>query len=619
MLPTALVASSSKKKRRRSHPSSSAIALAQLNYADAPAASQHHRSGTRRSRRKQRGQQFFAVPTGTRDLESGEKASLCAKVPVALWSCHDKLGQDHPCVLLLLYTVVLSAVLVVVGVPTALGFAAVREVELCAGLASKRRLPASFLFCNLAELRRDPEACASVYVQLDDGTTRFCEHATEPDRCVIAGPTFVCLHASKAALSDELKPPAMGALSALETLVDHWLHGYSQPPPPAQPPPPPPPPPPPSPPSPPPPLPPSPPSPPQPPSHPPAPPLPRPPPSPPKAPDKPSPPPPPPSPPPSPPLPPSPPVPWLRHEYTNCYHEHGGSEFSMKDEENPPRVASPSRCVQSCRRRQGCTAITITRRPTGDPPMLQCYFRRKVVIEKCAYGADAFEFDTWANPELLPPPPPAPPPSPPATPRESTLIALNNRFNRPLEGADPLEAGILIHQFDGYQDPDTPWAPCSAGSAAWKCSDERVQNLWHKVSTSVILREMQKTFRYIPFFSVDGGIVLRPRTTQLLCAYGGDGSTDDNKPQCPVSTWSQCVPGCGNPPDYCRVVSRDHIGWQHCGFDGAGKRDIQPFRPSELNALLLQHAETGQAYEGISISEYVSRSRFTYDLGGFYL
>lgn len=95
----------------------------------------------------------------------------------------------------------------------------------------------------------------------------------------------------------------------------------------------------------------------------------------------------------------------------------------------------------------------------------------------------------------------------------------------------------------------------------------------------------------------------------MLCGYGGDGSTDDNKPQCDWDGWqspapgaiatADCVPGCGQPPQWCRVFGGQTDGWQRCGFDGAKGANIQPFKPADLNVLLMQHAQTGRGYRGI--------------------
>lgn len=151
----------------------------------------------------------------------------------------------------------------------------------------------------------------------------------------------------------------------------------------------------------------------------------------------------------------------------------------------------------------------------------------------CTHGRRCIphsDFDTWRNPHYFPPPAPPLPPLPPTTPQLGSITRLNSRFRRPLKGAAPLEAGVLIHQFDGYQDPLRPWSPCSPDRQdenhkpvpfSYKCSDERVKTLWHKVSCSIIIAEFQRTFQSIPFFSIDGGVVLRPSKNELLCACVG--------------------------------------------------------------------------------------------------
>lgn len=109
--------------------------------------------------------------------------------------------------------------------------------------------------------------------------------------------------------------------------------------------------------------------------------------------------------------------------------------------------------------------------------------------------------------------------------------------------------------------------------------------------------------------------MLRPETAALLCAYGADGSTDDGKKKCtrpePAALrqgkkqpWydANCVPGCGSPPRWCAVGGGGANEFQHCGFDGAQSSKIQPFRPEDLNVMLMQHAERGAAFKGMGTS-----------------
>jgi hypothetical protein len=311
------------------------------------------------------------------------------------------------------------------------------------------------------------------------------------------------------------------------------------------------------------------------------------------------------------------------------------------------------------------------------------------------------QYDTYLNPLYLPPPAPPSLPAPPGVPSaydaKEVDGRLNFRFATRLDGAVPLQAGVVLHQFDGYavlsvlgaspslsllvlssafhgpscalplirryQNPDAPWAPCDDRTDNAKCNDYRTHNLRHKISTSMIVGEMRSSFGEIPMFSYDSGVVLDPLYVQVLCAYGGDGSTDDNKPQCPLGQ-GQCVPGCGDPPQWCRIRRERHARalspscaevdarqagqwscgqrvhwvienlkeseaearkrvegefpiqcvqcggrqargqggyseWQTCGFEGAKGANIRPFHPNDLNVLLMQHADFGWNYHGM--------------------
>jgi hypothetical protein len=121
----------------------------------------------------------------------------------------------------------------------------------------------------------------------------------------------------------------------------------------------------------------------------------------------------------------------------------------------------------------------------------------------------------------------APPAVLPAAPLAATL---NARFNRDVTKFASLEAGVLIHQLDGFQDAELPWAPCSGSSRSHNCQGTRTSSRRHRVSCSVIFAGLHRKDASIPTFSVDAGVVLRPSMANVLCGYGNDGSIDDNRP-----------------------------------------------------------------------------------------
>jgi hypothetical protein len=188
----------------------------------------------------------------------------------------------------------------------------------------------------------------------------------------------------------------------------------------------------------------------------------------------------------------------------------------------------------------------------------------------------------------------APPAVLPAAPLAATL---NARFNRDVTKFASLEAGVLIHQLDGFQDAELPWAPCSGSSRSHNCQGTRTSSRRHRVSCSVIFAGLHRKDASIPTFSVDAGVVLRPSMANVLCGYGNDGSIDDNRPlMCeggyPYSE-SRCVPGCGSPPAFCDPRNpHDEGSWTTCGVSW-GAKGIRPWRGVDLPGMAvsvqLQH------------------------------
>ena len=165
---------------------------------------------------------------------------------------------------------------------------------------------------------------------------------------------------------------------------------------------------------------------------------------------------------------------------------------------------------------------------------------------------------------------------------------------------ESLEAGVLIHQLDGLEDEARTFSPCSSESSSGNCHATRTAARMQRVSASMIFAGLRDRNSAIPTFSLDGGVVLRPSTTRLLCAYGVDGSIDDNKP---LSCRNEkCVAGCGSPPDWCnRNNPHDEGAWLTCGLNW-GRNGVRPWRPSDIGGRggLLDHfAREGEPFTGV--------------------
>lgn len=126
-----------------------------------------------------------------------------------------------------------------------------------------------------------------------------------------------------------------------------------------------------------------------------------------------------------------------------------------------------------------------------------------------------------------------------------------------------------------------------------------------RVSGSIVHSGMHQSYSSIPLFSFDSGVILRPSTTTLYCAYGMDGGIDDgsNRPMICKDTEineGSCLPGCGEPPDWCDPADPGKGGWPgyFCGFM-YGPDGIGAWRPKDLPTLLHHQESMGVDYHGI--------------------
>lgn len=130
----------------------------------------------------------------------------------------------------------------------------------------------------------------------------------------------------------------------------------------------------------------------------------------------------------------------------------------------------------------------------------------------------------------------------------------------------PEDFGVIIHSIDQMEDPERPWAVCSATNMMCGFLSDRI-------SASVVYKG--KTSAY----SGGGGVIVRPQFARVLCGYGGDGGTR-GKTCKPPGVSSSCMPGCvtGKSDTWCDPAVKDspQDGW--C--------DGHPWRPSDMGKLL---------------------------------
>ena len=146
---------------------------------------------------------------------------------------------------------------------------------------------------------------------------------------------------------------------------------------------------------------------------------------------------------------------------------------------------------------------------------------------------------------------------------------LNERFRVGHPSSDLADAGLLIHQFDGYDNDDhfmPPWRPCAS------CPQGHCRNCVEtsdRLSAALVYRNMTAdpltrldirphARGAIPLYSRGtAGLILSPTANRLLCAYPYDGGSG-GKVCSPLGVSAHCVPGCKTrSEDWCSDTSRD--------------------------------------------------------------
>ena len=181
-----------------------------------------------------------------------------------------------------------------------------------------------------------------------------------------------------------------------------------------------------------------------------------------------------------------------------------------------------------------------------------------------------------------PPPPPAlaPPPAlPPPQPHGVVAARLNQRF-RDGVAADGLErAGVVLHQFDGMDDPDptgTPWKPTI------RQANRDHSRTTDRISAALVNRAMTPEpppaeGRWPIYSHSLSGVVLSPRHNALLCSYSFDSGTIDRTCKAAAKSGGSCVPGC---------TKDGRNQWCEEGANGANHKWPCAWRPTDLRPML---------------------------------
>jgi len=185
-------------------------------------------------------------------------------------------------------------------------------------------------------------------------------------------------------------------------------------------------------------------------------------------------------------------------------------------------------------------------------------------------------------PRSPPPPPPQPrspsPSPPPHPPSNAVEVAsrLNLRFRAGAASNVLEEAGVVIHQFDGYE---------ASWNEQWKCPLNG--QFGGRLSAMLAFRGMRarRDRVAVPLINNDGGVVVSP-SIPIACAYGDDGSTYRARENGCYAQWCQRKdPHAGSGTG----------GRKPCGFGSRGQINAA-WRPSDLDVMLGLYNEHSQPY-----------------------
>ena len=171
----------------------------------------------------------------------------------------------------------------------------------------------------------------------------------------------------------------------------------------------------------------------------------------------------------------------------------------------------------------------------------------------------------------LPSPPLPPPPLPPSPPAPFTPLVerLNARFRNGAASSQLAAAGLLLHQFDGMDDPNPRGEPWLPGVGRPETGD--------RISATLVNAQMQPEppplEKRIPMYSASlGGFVMSPEHNRLLCSYAFDAGTLERTCQPPSE---QCIPGCTHPSNWPNTLwcERNNHPWP-CAWRPAALKEM---------------------------------------------
>lgn len=157
------------------------------------------------------------------------------------------------------------------------------------------------------------------------------------------------------------------------------------------------------------------------------------------------------------------------------------------------------------------------------------------------------------------------------------------------------EAGVVVHQFDGYEAAARPWAPCSTTGHGDRCGGGELVN---RMSAMLIFKEMRdrRDRIAVPLTSARGGVVVRP-TVAIRCAFGDDGTTWEAPDGCWPAWCDRNRPHHRvGDPEWAKYAGEDGFTSLPCGFGPAGQVHAS-WRPADLDVMLSLYRTSSQPYK----------------------
>ena len=147
-----------------------------------------------------------------------------------------------------------------------------------------------------------------------------------------------------------------------------------------------------------------------------------------------------------------------------------------------------------------------------------------------------------------PPTPALPPPRPPSP--QERVQELNAQFRNGRPADNLADAGVLVRQLDGLDDPERTWLPCPPHLWCGAIGDR-----W---PTSIINRGAHRLYYEDDSGATVGGFVIRP-SVSIFCAYPEDGNSMDGSKTCTHlgGDGEKCIPGCYPKGQQCQDVGHD--------------------------------------------------------------